>query len=1017
MRKIFLEGYNGKQTSNTSEGINVSLKGKRKLLPFNDVSETVSQYEQYTLERNECNKIRLICQVNVICSNVLFNRITEVVKDEGSDHVSFVNYGIDDDGTSMKNVLFKPTNMDFWSASTMNYISLDSSINGLAANSTLDAAKSHNSYDSISTLTSQAAYHPTNAIRDTQLSDNNIGYVYHCGLDIFNNHLLRSNTFKTVCPLPSSVSTENSASDYTAFNTIADIMRDAKSNKVVEKLYFPIDANVDGNAKIALLHLYEYDDILPFADAISECLVAKYNGWVGFDNTSKTKTYKDFSNDEEMEIERPIQYMNGGDFIDMYPDRELYSFVPKYNQYRRRIEKNWNYCISYPSSSFTPSDEADPFSDIIDISTKGMKAIYFDENTRADNGTKQLVIYSIAKHGLQSGDYVNIYETHNGASRLLIAEAEVNTVVDDYIFTVFNAGVQISSSWIMLSDEDKLPNSTIEVDGVTYMIDDSLSFFKKEDDDNRFYIVNGSYVNFDSGTQHISYKKTIGGVECEYYVRIFSKLPNFKCSSGNTFNEYEIYKDNGKIINEYQDKKYDFANQVSRLAFAKNIYTDDIGEVVFTDDIDLSYLHDNLGRPLSMLYFTIIKNNHGYKEWYGFGYENDADWNPKNINDGNVEFSHCFGKITCGLPTCDESMHDSKIFSINRICNISDGDSSETLPYGGYDVSRINERKEDAMPIIYQDEIWYDTDKNFYGDICCYDGYNAMEYHIDYIYHRFTPAQRECVASESADYFEAFNYDEITHDDYDISSPYTIASYSSSNSYKCNDLKEGYYYCPFYEIPIREFGNLQTIMPDFLSIRQIKKINDSINEYEIVCRQQHFLSIGDKAIIYDKAQDKYFTLTAVQGENDTYRTFTCLVTDEETGEAIPLTYVTSIGTEDAVPIEGVVTTATEGAPLLNYRLFKTDNLGVPSYASLLKDGTCRYVWRDVINNGMNGDASTIEQYPFTNGAFYVNKKIDLYVRRQDPYDMYGLYDSNDIVGNSSLSEEEDNYVQENDIIC
>ena len=92
--KIFLQGFNSKKSVNTSEGLNVSLKGKRRLLPTNDITEVISQFDQYNEEREACNTIRLTCQVNPICSNVLFNRVSEIVKDEGSEEVSFINYGI-----------------------------------------------------------------------------------------------------------------------------------------------------------------------------------------------------------------------------------------------------------------------------------------------------------------------------------------------------------------------------------------------------------------------------------------------------------------------------------------------------------------------------------------------------------------------------------------------------------------------------------------------------------------------------------------------------------------------------------------------------------------------------------------------------------------------------------------------------------------------------------------------------------------------------------------------------------
>jgi hypothetical protein len=92
-------------------------------------------------------------------------------------------------------------------------------------------------------------------------------------------------------------------------------------------------------------------------------------------------------------------------------------------------------------------------------------------------------------------------------------------------------------------------------------------------------------------------------------------------------------------------------------------------------------------------------------------------------------------------------------------------------------------------------------------------------------------------------------------------------------------------------------------------------------------------------------------------------------------------------------------------------------MNIPDYATLLKDGTCRYIWRDVINNGIDGGDRNAEEYPFTNGAFYVNKRVDLYVRRQDPYGMNGLYSDDDIFGEEILIENEDNYIKDEDITC
>ena len=76
-----------------------------------------------------------------------------------------------------------------------------------------------------------------------------------------------------------------------------------------------------------------------------------------------------------------------------------------------------------------------------------------------------------------------------------------------------------------------------------------------------------------------------------------------------------------------------------------------------------------------------------------------------------------------------------------------------------------------------------------------------------------------------------------------------------------------------------------------------------------------------------------------------------------------------------------------------FKLFKIDNLEIPNYAEIMRDGSCRLVWRNIIHNGTITDKN-VETYPFTNGALYINKPINLVVKRQDPFDLY------DLIGNS-----------------
>lgn len=1016
---IFLNEFGSKNSVSDTSGLNVSLGGKRKLIPSTDTSYVISAYEQYEKERGTCNVVRLTCQVNPICSNVLFNRITEIVKNEGSSAVTMINYGFSgsefsactNDSNSDKacvfdGVKYKEKSMEFWSGNTALYQSIDNNVLTLSHATTLTTAirQSSEFYDNCQCFDEVNSKHPTNAIRDMQLSKEDSSgnsFVYHCGLDIFNNHLIRSKTFKPINKFPyevynSGCDSEQAAANtpYGAFNTIADVMRDVNGNKVVEKMYFPVTAQIEGNTKILTRHLYEYDDVYTFKEAIENKLIEKYNGWFGFVNSSKIKSYDDFDENKTLGLERPIMYKNGGDYIDMYPTRDLYSFTPKWNEFRHRNENNWNYCVTYPSSSTTVG-----FDDFIETNddVNSLKAIYFDENTRADNGASQLVIYSISKHGLSEGDYVNIYNTYkeNGKTitERIIENAQVKSIADDYIFTVFTS-TQISDSWVEITNNDFLAKE-ITVNGKEYKLDEeNKTYFYRIDGDNieKYYIINSNrdyngYVNFDDKAQNISYKKVVNGIECDYYVRIFSRVPNFKFASGTT-TEYDLYNKESTMIMTYQDPKYDFESHVSRLGFARNIYSDGIGEIVYTDDIDISNLKDNLGRPVSSLYLTLVKNNKGYKEWYGFTNIPDS-WSPSEITKETIEFSHCFGEITCGFDLSAESINGNNLNNIKTINNSGIN--------RGYNCDMINEnRKYSKTSTKYKietEEIWFDSDIHFYGDLSYYDSYNAVEVHIQPMLHRFNTAQRESKRSESNEYFNSFVYDEIYNDDYDKNDKYVIRSHITDNT---NNKNEGYYYVPHYEIPVRTFDSLNSVMPMFLTIRSLV---NTPNGTRIACLQNHFLGVGDKAMIYDTETDKYYYCITTSSDNE--KVFICDIYDEKGNKTDKIPDIFS----------------SDSDKLLRYRLFKIDNMEIPSYAHVLKDGSCRFIWRNIVNNGMNTSDKSIETYPFTNGAFYINRRIDLYVRRQDPLGIYGLYSEDDIIGREMEIEKENNYVKDKEIKC
>ena len=182
---IFLEKHKSKESVETKKSLHVELNGDKKLLPENVIESSVDSYLLYNKERTNCNKIRLICTINPICTNVLFNPVSEIIKNEGGKDVISLNY-TPIVSAEITDVLVKP---------------------------------SYFVWDNIE------------AIRDTQLSSNKYGFDYHCGIDIFNNHILRNLTYKSVrYPKEDEISDE----DRENFNTINDYLRSYDGTIVTE---------------------------------------------------------------------------------------------------------------------------------------------------------------------------------------------------------------------------------------------------------------------------------------------------------------------------------------------------------------------------------------------------------------------------------------------------------------------------------------------------------------------------------------------------------------------------------------------------------------------------------------------------------------------------------------------------------------------------------------------------------------------------------------------------------------
>jgi hypothetical protein len=219
-------------------------------------------------------------------------------------------------------------------------------------------------------------------------------------------------------------------------------------------------------------------------------------------------------------------------------------------------------------------------------------------------------------------------------------------------------------------------------------------------------------------------KKVIGGIESKYYFRKFRRV---KTSSDTLINQqdYNIYK----------------------LGFSQNYFYEEITQFIFNEDINLEDLRDNLGRPISEIYLTLIK----------------------------TDSNNLFGRVSSGietpfipkLNTSEINTHLLNIPVINKIHN-----SSDNTPF----VSHIP--LESGINFI-------NNNNDFYGDLVEYNENTLNETVLAEVFHRFNTVNRE--------------------------TPNQTMTYSLNNlveqTIDLGPRHEGYYYKAHNLIKIRQFSN------------------------------------------------------------------------------------------------------------------------------------------------------------------------------------------------------------------
>lgn len=927
------------KSSNNNNVMNIDLESTSCTLPHNRFFDKIDLYSIFEKERSESDNYRLIITINPLLTNVLFNMNTEIIKGEGGKDVTLVNGNI-----PVKNGIDEETGevIKIYGEKNPNRLKM---------------------------------------IQNTEYSKKGLDYQYHCGFDMFNNHLLRNISFK-------SVNMPKTDGD-TDFNTIRDFMRYDNGDNIMINRRVNLDTAPELNIK---KHLYDYEDILNIEDSINTNLIEE-NGWFGFTNGMKINTriignvYNGSIYREKMNINKVMNNLNSCEFIDMYPDRSLFSFIPKVNKIQKRLEYNWKYCLTFPYKS------TKNHSLVYGNNVNGLKCQYIIKMT-GYNGGDVFLFRMLLPHNLKMNDKIILY---NGTERL-DSPLTVGDIGDldkknkKYMFYV--SGTEIQES--------------LGLTGTTY--DDVEVLNKAMNQSNSFRI-----------------NKLVGDFESEYYVRIFKKIPNFRYAK-------EIPTDDN-IDEMLKDLPTTFDSDLYQLSFATNIFNEKSAQITFSDDINLMVLKDNLNRPISEIFLTVVKNNKGWKNWYrdvtqksissiidntkvyqnGQLYSDNsenleqidklsntlqASFNNTRNNESilEIEYSHCFGVVTSGFKILEHlslpekgsqyAAMDIMESDVTLLHNI-DSYKNQSSRYLEYDITI-----DGAENSTVTDEI-NDHNDLFLGDVVEFNKIDAKETVLDSVYHRFNTNQREHSFGDS---FSSFNWDELISDDYDPDG-FKVVTTATTMDEASNLRPEGYYYKPHYKIPVRELS-AQIFQESMLKIVPTKTEPYNNNTLLITTNSKHHLIEGENV---------HIVLIDADGNDEKY--YICNILSVVNDIKFVLNY-TSSGLSYGTLVSGLVNG--------NIELRKFNN-NIPSYAFPLKDGSGRYVWRTV--NKIGNVSNTVlkeENYPFTNNAFYYHKDINFFLRRQDPHNTKELYNDskfpNDIIGSTTPDNKYD-FVNEEDIVC
>lgn len=220
---------------------------------------------------------------------------------------------------------------------------------------------------------------------------------------------------------------------------------------------------------------------------------------------------------------------------------------------------------------------------------------------------------------------------------------------------------------------------------------------RTNDDRFRSFVVNvePEYINFSIGVSTL--KRIVRGEPSQYYVRKFKSL-----TSG--YIDYDMYP----------------------AAYGVTYFDDNVAAFNFKTDIDVKGLKDNLGRPLTELYFTVLKN------------DNDAD--PNSIN------TQYWLEQQQNLPANVKERFWT---------SIRGGYLLEKNENSNYDVRSIADTNFSTS--LYYNNI-DESDNIFHGDIVEYNNNELLERQLEEVYHRINTIYRGYIKGKKEGYiYKPFN--------------------------------------------------------------------------------------------------------------------------------------------------------------------------------------------------------------------------------------------------------------------